>query len=674
MLVPTIFFAEINNFATSIVVEQVTGRMDLFTHAAELGIQTGFFDGQGQWRTTDVNALRVILEALPASKVHGIVKGPVVLRAGRGTRTDLRECAPLPLRWKIRDGDNILAEGETSQPSITWPDHLPSGTFELCFGDDGAADTVPLIVAPMAYSGEFDRCWILAVQLYGVRSDRNWGIGDFTDLADLIDIAGDFGASGIGLNPLHALFDNHPQDCSPYSPNSRMFLNPLYLDVEKVPGFAGNVDQEELAALRGHQLVDYAGVAALKWRTLRAAYEQFAQDPASSDHRRFDLFRQERGALLRRFAGFEVLRHRLGEPWWQWPPQWQQPDDALLAEMAAGPDAHVIGFIEYVQWCAEEQLQACQQRATGRGMAVGLYLDVAVGVQGNGFDAWNEQVAISRLLSVGAPPDALNTTGQNWGLAGFNAAGLEARAFAPFREMLRASMRHAGAIRLDHVLGLNRLYLVPHGFTAADGVYVKMPFAALLAVAAQESLDNRCVIIGEDLGTVPEGFRDQLADYGLWSYLVMMFERDGDGSFRDSSRYIPNALVTFNTHDLPTFAGWSGFSDLVLKRSLGLDPGESDDSRRYAIAQLREALQREGVSHADFTGVVEFLARTPSRLMAIALEDLLGVVEQPNIPGTTVENPNWRRRLPVAVGLLSRAIDVDGLKQATAGRCAATTS
>ena len=251
-----------------------------------------------------------------------------------------------------------------------------------------------------------------------------------------------------------------------------------------------------------------------------------------------------------------------------------------------------------MQWTADRQLQACKQLAVRLGMKVGLYLDVAVGVQCDGFDAWNEQSAISRHLSVGAPPDALNTAGQNWGLAGFNAAGLELQSFEPYREMLRASMRHAGAIRLDHVLGLKRLYLVPHGFAADNGVYVQMPFEALLAATAQESVEHRCVVIGEDLGTVPEGFREQMADWGIWSYQVMMFERDDQGSFRGVDHYAANALVTFNTHDLSTYAGWRSFSDLKLKRSIGIDPGESDDARWHALTMLSDVLRHHAIDES----------------------------------------------------------------------------
>jgi 4-alpha-glucanotransferase len=289
-------------------------------------------------------------------------------------------------------------------------------------------------------------------------------------------------------------------------------------------------------------------------------------------------------------------------------------------------------------------------------------------VQSDGFDAWNEQVAIARRLAVGAPPDALNTAGQDWGLAGFNAAGLEQQSFRPYREMLRASMRHAGAIRLDHVLGLKRLYLVPRGFAPDNGVYVQMPFEALLAATAQESVAHHCVVIGEDLGTVPDGFRETMADWGIWSYQVMMFERDDEGRFRGIDYYTPNALVTFNTHDLSTYAGWRSFGDLKLKRSLGIDPGESDEARWHALTMLSEVLRHHAIDTHDLYAVAGFLARTRSRLLAISLEDLLGVIDQPNIPGTVDQHPNWRRRLPLSLDAIAAAIDVSALKRATGMR------
>jgi 4-alpha-glucanotransferase len=652
--------------------------MDLFTKARNAGIQADFIDGQGHRHVTDAAALRIILDALPVRAPHRLIGGAVVVRAGEPSQTELEQAATFPLRWKIVAGLKVIAQGETGERTIVWPADLPIGSYRLHLTDAASfTEEAPLMVAPpRAFGGDFDRCWLVAVQLYGIRSARNWGIGDFTDLEGLIELASALGADGIGLNPLHALFDDRPGDCSPYSPNSRLFLNALYVDVEKLPEFRRDDLAESagaIARLRQDDLVDYAGVAALKWRALRLAFERFKAGAGPERRQEFASFRTERAPLLSRFACFEVLRHRFNKPWWEWPKSWRQPDEAKCAKLRAGPDAAEIEFVEFVQWTADRQLQSCRDLAARLGMKVGLYLDVAVGVQSDGFDAWNEQAAISRHLAVGAPPDPLNTTGQNWGLAGFHAAGLELQSFEPFREMLRASMRHAGAIRLDHVLGLKRLYLVPHGFAANNGAYAQMPFEALLAATAQESVAHRCVVIGEDLGTVPEGFREQMADWGIWSYQVMMFERDDHGRFRGIDHYAPNALVTFNTHDLSSYAGWRSFSDLKLKRSLGIDPGESDDARWHALAMLTEALRHCGIDKDDLHAVAGFLAQTRSRLLAIALEDLLGVIDQPNIPGTVNEHPNWRRRLPVAIDAIAPAIDVPALQAATASRARAST-
>jgi 4-alpha-glucanotransferase len=644
--------------------------MDLFDQAKSLGILTEFIDGQGHRRVTSEAALRIIVDAFPARAPYRFVDEPVVIRAGQPARTALLEAAKLPLRWSINADQNsdpeAVCEGRATDRAILWPDDLPVGSYRLRLKDAaGTIDDAPLIVAPeRAFAGDFDRAWLLAVQLYGVRSSRNWGMGDFTDLEGLIRLAAKLGADGVGLNPLHALFDDRPGDCSPYSPNSRLFLNALYIDVENIPEYRASADAAAIASLRQTSIVDYPAVAAEKWRALRAALERFNADPAPGRREDFDEFRRERGALLQAFACFEVLRHRFNAPWWEWPEPWRRPDAATCAAFAEGPDGAEVEFVAFVQWIADRQLRAARELAQRLGMKVGLYLDVAVGVQSDGFDAWNEQVAISRHLAVGAPPDPLNTLGQNWGLAGFNAAGLEMKSFEPFREMLRASMRHAGAIRLDHVLGLRRLYLVPHGFAAKDGAYVQMPLQALFAATALESVAHCCVVIGEDLGTVPEGFREEMADWGLWSYKVMMFQREDDGRFRDIAEYSPNALITFNTHDLSTYAGWRSFSDLKLKRSLGLDPGESDDARWHALGELDAVLRHNDIHQNDFHAVTSFLSRTKSRLMALALEDLLGVIDQPNIPGTVNEHPNWRQRLPVALEDIASTVNLDALKAA----------
>ena len=642
--------------------------MDVYDRARELGLQTEFVDGQGHRHVTDATALKIILDALPERNPARLLDRPVVIRSGETARTELSTAAALPVAWQVTVGREVIARGEATGRIIAWPSDWKAGIYRLRLTDAASlSEDVPLIVSPpRAYAGEFDRTWLLAVQLYGVRSSRNWGIGDFTDLAALLELAAELGADGVGLNPLHALFDDRPEDCSPYSPNSRLFLNALYIDVAGIAEFeTGSEVNKAAARLRDGHFVDYRGVAELKWRALRAAFEQFTARPAAGRREDFDAFRAERAPLLSRFACFEVLRHKFGQAWWEWPAAWRSPDDAKCAALRRGDDATEIEFVEFVQWTADRQLRACRDLARQLGMKVGLYLDVAVGVQSGGFDAWNEQTAISRHLSVGAPPDPLNLAGQNWGLAGFNAAGLELQLFEPYREMLRASMRYAGAIRLDHVLGLKRLYLVPHGFAADNGAYVQMPFEALLAVTAQESAAQRCIVIGEDLGTVPEGFRDTMAAWGIWSYQVMMFERDDRGAFHSPDRYLPNALVTFNTHDLSTYAGWRSFGDLKIKRSLGIDPGESDDARWHALAMLDEVLRHHGIHSNDLNAIAAFLSRTRSRLMAVQLEDLLGVIDQPNIPGTVNEHPNWRQRLPVTIDDIAHEIDIGALKDAT---------
>ena len=561
--------------------------MDLFAKARNAEIQTEFIDGQGHRHVTDAAALRIILDALPVQAPRRLVGGAVVVRAGQPSQTELEQAATFPVRWKIVAGLKVITQGETGHRTIVWPADLPIGSYRLHLTDAASfTEETPLTVAPpRAFGGDFDRCWLVAVQLYGVRSARNWGIGDFTDLEGLIELAGHLGADGIGLNPLHALFDDRPGDCSPYSPNSRLFLNALYVDVEKLPAFRPDAFGESagaIAGLRQADLVDYVGVAALKWRALRCAFERFRTRQRRNAGRICEI-RAEREPLLSRFACFEVLRHRFNKPWWEWPKPWRQPDEANGAKLRQGPDAAEIEFVEFVQWTADRQLRSCRDLAARLGMKVGLVRR-------------GRRRAIRRLrrpgtsrpqfpvLSLSARHRSpLNTSGENWGLAGFYAAGLEIQSFEPYREMLRASMRYAGAIRLDHVLGLKRVYLVPHGFAADNGAYVQMPFEALLAATAQESMAHRCVVIGEDLGTVPE-VREQMADWGIWSYQVMMFERDDHGRFRGIHHYASNALVTFNTHDLSSHA--AGAPSAIETQTVARD-------RSSAKAMMRHELRRE---------------------------------------------------------------------------------
>jgi 4-alpha-glucanotransferase len=628
----------------------------MLERAAACGVELRYQDGLGRLRTAEPQVLARLLEAIaPDSDVAvRMLPRTIVKRALR--RCDLRLGMPdgEPLRWEIFS-DHRIAEGTAVSPLLALPCDLPTGILRLRVTSPGCSEEAALVVVPeRAYQGDQaapERMWALAVQLYSVRSGRNWGHGDFTDLAAFIDLAADLGASGVGLNPLHALFDDRPSEPSPYFPNSRLFFDPLYIDVDAVPEFPGLRAaglEDRLAPLRATDMVNRAAVTDLKMRALRLAYVNFGAAAAPDRREAFGHFRRARGATLARFACFERLRRKFTTPWWQWPASFRGVDDAALDALRRS-DAAEVGFFEFVQWVAHEQLERCAGHARGRGLPIGLYLDIAVGVRRDGFDAWCDQAAIVPGMAIGAPPDMLNRSGQDWGLAAFNPVALEQRDFAPFRRMLEASMQYAGAIRLDHVLGLQRLFLVPDGMTAEQGVYIRCPLEALLAVTVLTSVANKCIVVGEDLGTVPENFRQTLADWGLWSYQVMLFERGADGSFAPPQAYRDNALVTFATHDLPTYAGWRGVRDLAVKHSLGLDPGETGDERRAAFAALDRALTGRGLAAESFASVARYLADAPSRLLVVSIEDLLGVTEQVNLPGTVDQHPNWRRRLPVAL-------------------------
>jgi 4-alpha-glucanotransferase len=500
----------------------------------------------------------------------------------------------------------------------------------------------------LAYQGNGARAWVLAVQLYAARSRRNWGHGDFTDLTALLERVADLGGAGVGLNPLHALLYDRSAIGSPYSPSSRLFLNPLYIDVEAVEEFtnAGGF-AAEIERLRRTEFVDYLAVADVKLAALRGSYRTFVASGAVARRQDFEAYRRERGGALECFTAFEALRGRYAGPWWEWPESWQCASAA--AERLQQDDPDSLSFHAYLQWTAERQLARCSDVARSRGLAIGLYLDTAVGVDPGGADAWMDQRAMLRGLSVGAPPDRYNPAGQDWGLTAYNPHGLIASAFEPFRRMLRAAMRYAGAVRIDHVLGLMRLFVIPHGLGATSGAYVRMPFAAMLAVVAEESRSWDCIVIGEDLGTVPENFRQALWSWGVWSYLVMLFERHGDGAFRRPNEYPELAVATFNTHDLPTFAGWASGADLGVKRRIGLDPGENDNERSRSRDALFSAVEAATGQQGDIDDVAAFLAATPTRLASVAIEDVFGMVEQMNIPGTIEQYPNWRRRWPVAI-------------------------
>ena len=630
----------------------------LSAQAEAFGVETTYFDALGTQRTPGEDALREIVNVLAShAKEAGATATPPVRVVRKGRDNRLENACGDGGAWRLVDGDHEVAHGACDDNAIALPAKLRVGSYRLLAGKDAGNAGQPVIVAPaQSYQpAAFDdgkRVWALAVQLYSLRSRRNWGIGDFTDLKNLVRIAGQRGAAGIGLNPLHTISLDDPGMISPYSPTSRLFLNTLYIDVEAAPEFPGLAAAglaEQVKRLRASEFVDYAGVIAAKLKGLRLAYEAFRERGSPERREDFAAFKNERALTLGGFAAFATLHRKFGPPWWNWPPEWHNPTAEKIDELWR-IEAVEMDFHAYMQWLADRQLKACFNVAKRLKMPVGLYLDVAVGVSANSADVWNNQGAYVRELSAGAPPDMLNTFGQDWGLASLHPRVLAHTDFRLMRETLRAIMRYAGAIRIDHVLGFNRLYMIPHGYKPFEGTYVRFPLEAMLAVLAQESNVERCIVVGEDLGTVPDGFREELADWNVWSYRVMIFEREHGGSFKPPSAYPAPALVSFSTHDLPTFSGWLSNHDLAVKRSLGMDPGETEAEREAAHRAMAELLAREcGSEKLSTLEMIRFLARTPSRLLVVAAEDVFDMADQVNIPGTVCEHPNWRRRLPVSL-------------------------
>jgi (1->4)-alpha-D-glucan 1-alpha-D-glucosylmutase len=553
---------------------------------------------------------------------------------------------------------------------------VPDATLERLLQALGAPtqSTTADVAAPPCYRPEWmmrgERAWGVAVQLYSLRSERNWGIGDFGDLRRLIELVAAAGGDVIALNPLHALFAAEPRRISPYAPASREFLNVLYIDVAAMQAYRGaaaareTVDtpefQETLAGLRRGELVDHAAVSARKEVAFRAIFGEFervrAGDPEAPLAHDFDRYLRERGQPLLNFATYQTLSAAAGygTDWRRWPEGYRNPgtpDVAAFQQQHAGE----IRYHQFLQWEAEAQLAGCAGLAREAGMRLGLCIDLAVGAEMASGEGWAEQGRLIAGFHVGAPPDAWNESGQDWGLAAANPLRIPQDGAAAFRRMLRANMRHAGALRIDHVLGLSRLFLVPAGGRCEDGAYLRFPLEALYAALAAESKDNDCLIIGEDLGTVPEGFRERMSAQGILAYRLLIFGTDGEGRFLLPEAYSADALAAFSTHDLPTFRGYMEGRDLATRAALGLYP---DDGARARAAAARETERQRLIdalrqidpaaassSEALLAAAYQFLARTHCRLFLAQMEDLAGDVDQPNLPGTADEYPNWRRKL-----------------------------
>ena len=525
---------------------------------------------------------------------------------------------------------------------------------------------VRLAIAPRRCFGIGDaapgrRIWGPAVQIPALRDAQPRAFGDFGSLADAARRFAAAGAAALAVSPTHALFPADASRFSPYAPSSRLFLNVLFAD----PALIG----QPLPPADAPELIDWEQAIPARLTALREAFA------ARSDEVRTKVakYREARGIELHRHAVFDALHAHFfphgARGWQDWPSEFHDPAGEAVGRFAA-EHAQDVEFFTFAQWLAKESLDAAQQAGTNAGMAVGLIADLAVGMDGGGSHAWSRPDDLLGGLSIGAPPDLLGPEGQNWGITGFSPAALRRSGFEAFIATLRAAVDHAGGIRIDHALGLSRLWVVPHGASSAEGAYLTYPLQDLLHVLAIESHRARAIVIGEDLGTVPEGLRPQLEAREVLGMRVLWFERGKGDSFTSPAKWDRQAVAMTGTHDLPTVAGWWRGRDIDWNAKLRRTKSESDDRERRAgeRAALWRAMVASGAADGkpppeNETGQVvdaalAHVGSAPSELALFPLEDLVGLTEQPNLPGTTDEHPSWRRRMPEPTEALLARPDV----------------
>ena len=525
----------------------------------------------------------------------------------------------------------------------------------------------PLVVVPAkayepSWVSEGRRPWGIIIQLYTLRSHRNWGIGDFSDLTYLIREASKAGADMVGLNPLHALRSPIEFNCSPYSPSDRRFINPMYIDPELEPEFTPN--EELLAALprlRASAKVDYAGVERLKMLAFKEMFERFeALDSAGDSHRsqQFSAFVELCGQPLRDFCLYQVL-NEIGQG------QVEQFSDEERAEISE-KHSQRIRFHAYLQWLANEQLEKCQTFATECGMNVGLMRDLAVGADGGGSEVSTNLELFCRGAAVGAPPDPLAEIGQNWGLPPMDPTALRNTNFEHYVNLLKANMSHCGALRIDHAMGLMRLWWCPPGKTADFGAYVYYPFREMLGFLKLESVRNQCMVIGEDMGIVPHGFREALIDASIFTNKMFYFEKQPCGYFTAPQDYFERSLSMLTNHDVPTIASWWVASDLELRRDLNLFEEGADFTDVYNTRQQEKHKMLEWLANLNLvprdrfeyylaqdmtqelaSKILHGVSHCASQLFVIQLEDLELIDAPVNVPGTSDQYANWQRKLEV---------------------------
>ncbi|MBD2784483.1 4-alpha-glucanotransferase [Xenorhabdus sp. DI] len=693
--------------------------------ATEAGIASEYINAYGKPQAFPAEIRQRILAAMSADIPVGRPVSHLQTSSLPNVKVVIQgQMATLPLegtnnyQWQIQTEQGEILHGHC-QHQLTLPADLPLGyhTLNLIAKTDSRQSSMQLIVAPKrCYEPDAitrgEKLWGACVQLYTLRSENNWGIGDFGDLKYMLQELAQRGGAFIGLNPLHAIYPAMPENASPYSPSSRHWLNIIYIAVNQVEDFNDSAEaqawwhstetQLELQQARQTEWVDYTAVMTLKMAALRLAYPQFkcrsGDDPQQIA---FQQFVTQGGKNLYSQAAYDALHHKLYREnraywgWPVWPEEYREPEsDTVKAFCHSHPQE--IAFFLWLQWLADTQLAECFTTSQAHHMPIGIYRDLAVGVAQGGSETWCNRSIYCTKASVGAPPDILGPLGQNWGLPPMNPHVLKAQAYQPFIELLRSNMRHCGALRIDHVMSLLRLWWIPQGETADKGVYVHYPVDDLLAILALESQRNHCLVIGEDLGIVPEEIVGKLRDSGVYSYKVFYFERNQQGEYRSPDEYPAQAMATITTHDLPTLRGFWQNKDLTLGEDIGLYPdkalladlySERKRSKQALLTSLKhhgylsdellkpdtlsslQAAQPElPMSNAINQSIHRYIAHSSSALLGLQPEDWLDMECPVNIPGTTEEYPNWRRKLSTTLETMFADAHINQLLQ-TVGEC-----
>lgn len=656
--------------------------------AAKAGIGEHWTDARQRPQRVSPDTLRLLLEGmgLPAGNAHDIrdsdhrlglelrARLPPLVVARSGMAAFLPDCARG--RYRIVCESGQTCDGEVAEDgSLVAPLEPGYHTLQMACGE-----TV-LAVAPRQApalddltDGARSRAWGLCAQVYSLRRDArqpgDGGYGDFAAVRELAAAAAAEGADALAISPVHAMFAAQPQRCSPYAPSSRLFLNTLYADPAAILG--DDALRRALAELAAPppamDLIDWPSAGTWRQRLLRALHRQFRTIGPADVRQRYEAFCVRRGKALRDHAVFEALHaaqaaHGTGSlPWTQWAAGLRDPDSSEVERYARQHPVEV-DFHRYAQWLAAESLDHAQEAARRAGMRVGLIADLAVGDSPDGSHAWSRQADLMPGLSIGAPPDIHNPQGQNWNLAAFSPRAMHAQGYAAYIDMLRAALAHAGGLRIDHILGMARLWLVPDGLAAGAGAYLRFPLRELLALTTLEAWRHRALAIGENLGTVPEGFNLELADHGILGMNVLWFMRqEPDAEAPPSARSLPapflaaedwpgQAVAMTSTHDLPTLRGWWAERDIDLRAELNLLGGGDDAATLRRNRRMDRGLLAQALGCAaepaqpPLEDMLRFVSSSPCPLLLVPMEDLAGELEQPNLPGTVDQHPNWRQRL-----------------------------